>query len=657
MKTQPIRPARLQLDGDGVVRAPDFDDVYAPRAGAGEQARQVYLQGNGLPARWAGRHRFVVLETGFGLGNNFLATWQAWRDDPQRCERLVFVSIDRHPPTRDDLARVEAAASLGGPCALVAQLLSAWPPLTPNLHPLAFEQGRVRLLLGWGDVAQMLPQLALQFDALFLDGFAPARNPAMWDARLIKALGRRAAAGATVATWSAAPAVRDALASVGFDVKTAPGVGGRGEMTTGRFAPRFQARGALPGNTGASASTAEQRSAVVVGAGLAGAWVAHELAALGWQVTVLDRHSEPATETSGNPAGLFHGTVHEGDGSYSRLFRAAALLAQRRLQPWIDGGQVPGQVHGLLRLVRRPDTATSMNATLIAQGLPADYVQALSAAQARARAGVPLSHAAWWYPGGGWIAPPALVRHLLQTPGVRFMGGIDVAQLKRSHGGWQLLDPHQTVLAESAVVVLAHAAQALSLAGARGADAWPMQRIRGQVTVWRGVPGTVMPLAIPVAGDGYALPLPGGDMLCGATSSEGEDDDPVRDSDHLRNLERFERLTGLQGFSGPSVLKAGGLEGRVGWRLQAADRLPIVGPVPMAMVDWPAGRHDQVRLVPRLPGLHVATAFGARGLTLAPLAAAWLAALIDGEPLPLENDLAEAIDPARWQVRRVRREP
>ena len=60
----------------------------------------MFLGGNGLPQRWAGRERFVVLETGFGLGNNFLATWAAWRDDPQRCARLHFVSIERHPPTR-----------------------------------------------------------------------------------------------------------------------------------------------------------------------------------------------------------------------------------------------------------------------------------------------------------------------------------------------------------------------------------------------------------------------------------------------------------------------------------------------------------------------------------------------------------------------------
>jgi tRNA 5-methylaminomethyl-2-thiouridine biosynthesis bifunctional protein len=146
VKTQPIRPATIVF-GDGpqaVPSAPEFDDVYHPRIGALAQAQHVFLRGNGLPARWAGCHRFTLLETGFGLGNNFLATWQAWREDPARCSHLFYVAIDRHPPTAVDLARAHAGSALP---ALAAQLQQAWPALTPNLHPLEFEGGRVQLLL------------------------------------------------------------------------------------------------------------------------------------------------------------------------------------------------------------------------------------------------------------------------------------------------------------------------------------------------------------------------------------------------------------------------------------------------------------------------------------------------------------------------------
>ena len=92
----PLEPARLAFH-DGVPYAEAFGDVYHSAAGGPGQAEHVFLGGNGLPQRWAGRRRFVVLETGFGAGLNFLVTWRAWRRDPRRCERLHFVSVEKHP--------------------------------------------------------------------------------------------------------------------------------------------------------------------------------------------------------------------------------------------------------------------------------------------------------------------------------------------------------------------------------------------------------------------------------------------------------------------------------------------------------------------------------------------------------------------------------
>jgi tRNA U34 5-methylaminomethyl-2-thiouridine-forming methyltransferase MnmC len=190
MRTAPIVAARVAYDSDGTPLAPDDGDLYHPRHGALEQARHVFLGGNGLPARWRGRARFVILETGFGLGNNFLATWLAWRDDAQRCANLHFISIEARPPCAEDLAALPRDPAFAP---LATQLAAAWPPLTWNLHRLSFESGRVQLLLAFGDVSAWLPQIDAAVDAFFLDGFAPAKNPHMWEARLFKAMARIAA--------------------------------------------------------------------------------------------------------------------------------------------------------------------------------------------------------------------------------------------------------------------------------------------------------------------------------------------------------------------------------------------------------------------------------------------------------------------------------
>ncbi|HYE71387.1 MAG TPA: tRNA (5-methylaminomethyl-2-thiouridine)(34)-methyltransferase MnmD, partial [Aquabacterium sp.] len=238
MSFGPVAPGRLAFDEDGTPCSPDYGDVYHPRAGAWAQAEHVFLRGNGLPERWCGQRRFTVLETGFGLGNNFLATWQAWRVSPRRPARLDFVSIEKHPLSRDDLAHAHQGRHARDVRPLADALLEAWPPLTPDIHTLLFDDGRVRLLLVFADVAQALPELVAGVDAFYLDGFAPDRNPQMWDARVLSRLARLAAPGATVATWSVAHDVREGLSAAGFTVERAPGFGGKRGMTVGRFTPR-----------------------------------------------------------------------------------------------------------------------------------------------------------------------------------------------------------------------------------------------------------------------------------------------------------------------------------------------------------------------------------------------------------------------------------
>ncbi len=79
-----IRPVSLARDASGTPFSPEYGDRYHSREGALAQARHVFLGGNDLPARWRSARAFTVLETGFGLGTNFLATWAAWRADPSR---------------------------------------------------------------------------------------------------------------------------------------------------------------------------------------------------------------------------------------------------------------------------------------------------------------------------------------------------------------------------------------------------------------------------------------------------------------------------------------------------------------------------------------------------------------------------------------------
>ena len=213
-----------------------YGDVYHSSSGGHAQARHVFLAGNGLPERWQGAAQFTILETGFGLGVNFLATWLAWANDSRACQSLQFVSLEKHPFTAADLAIAHAAWPEFSE--LAAQLHEQWPPLTAGEHRLELAGGRLILRLVFDDAIAALEGMTGQevgADAFYLDGFSPAKNPELWSPVMCRLLARQAHPHATLATWSVAGSVRRALAAAGFSVEKSPGFASKRQMLTGVY--------------------------------------------------------------------------------------------------------------------------------------------------------------------------------------------------------------------------------------------------------------------------------------------------------------------------------------------------------------------------------------------------------------------------------------
>jgi tRNA 5-methylaminomethyl-2-thiouridine biosynthesis bifunctional protein len=123
------------------------------------------------------------------------------------------------------------------------------------------------------------------------------------------------------------------------------------------------------------------------------------------------------------------------------------------------------------------------------------------------------------------------------------------------------------------------------------------------------------------------LPAIDGVCVVGATYDIDDEDPSPRDESHESNLERLSRMIPCP------VLNR--LEGRVGFRAVTPDRLPVVG---------------------KLEGDSFgAFAYGSRGLVWATLAAELIAAELEGEPLPLEGTLVDAMSPGRFAERAARR--
>ncbi|RFU47399.1 bifunctional tRNA (5-methylaminomethyl-2-thiouridine)(34)-methyltransferase MnmD/FAD-dependent 5-carboxymethylaminomethyl-2-thiouridine(34) oxidoreductase MnmC [Paraburkholderia sp. DHOC27] len=649
--TDPLIPATLAFRDNGTPFSPRHDDIYHSAVGGLAQAQYVFLQGNGLPERWQNRRLFTVLETGFGMGINFLMTWAAWRADPARCERLHFVSTEKHPFSRVDLlAAYAAVVSDESISALAQSLADAWPMLVPGTHRLEFEGGRVTLTLAFGDVTQTLPTLWLRADAFYLDGFAPARNPEMWSPAIFKSLARLAGEGATFATYTSAGDVKRALTQNGFEFRKVEGFGWKRAMLCGYFAPRWRVRRHEP----PAPLAVQERHAVVIGAGLAGCALIERLAARGWRVTSLEKHAAVAQEASGNPAGVFHPMLSRDDSVASRITRAGFLYALQRWDALARSGhRLTRGAGGLLQLADNEDEAHLMAEALAKFGYPSDYVTSVEKAQAERLAGLTLAQSGWFFPHGGWIEPASLCAAQIAAAGetVERRFGVEVAKVERAGDEWNVLDADGATIVRAPVVIFANAHQAARIANLEFA---PTRSVRGQLTLLPT--GSVPSLGMPVIGEGYAVPLPDGVTLTGATYDLDDPEPSLQVAGHLENLERITRMlpTLANAFD---TQHAQALAGRVAFRCVTSDRLPMIG----ALADEAAAVCDADRLrgawpldLPRAPGLYGAFAYGSRGLVWANLGAELIAAQIEGEPWPIERDLAEDLDPARFLLRALR---
>ncbi|EON20501.1 FAD-dependent cmnm(5)s(2)U34 oxidoreductase [Cupriavidus necator] len=648
-----LEPAEPILSAEGIPYSPRYDDVYHSTEGGLAQAAHVFLGGNGLPQAWAGQRQFVIVETGFGLGLNFLATWQAWRADPQRCGTLHFVSIEKHPFTREGLAQLHAG--LDGLQPLAQALQAQWPLALPGLHRLAFDGGRVVLTLALGDIEQMLPRLAAGADAFYLDGFAPARNTEMWSPQVFRGLARLARPGARLATWAAAGFVRRGLKEVGFEVSRAPGFGGKWQMTVASFRPQWKARRHAPP---LPAQWAE-RHAIVIGAGLAGCAVTERLAARGWRVTLFDGHDGPARQTSAHRAAAMHAHLSADDSLLSRLSRTGNQYALRAWAELAEAGHAVGwHGCGVLQIGEDEAEGEAQRAALAAMRLPEGFVRWMSAEEAAAahHAGVP--RGGLWFPQGGWVAPPDICSAQLAQAGAAVTArfGCRVAAIARVDGQWQALGQDGEVLASAPVLVLANAHEAQQLLPQQH---WTMRRVRGQLTTLASAQVDALggwPDCV-VTGAGYLLPRTA-DGAGRVGSSYDADEGPLVEQPavHAANLARLAGMLPRQADAVAAIDPAT-LSGYVGVRTVTHNRLPLVGQVPdeaAALAQAASLRGAHLRDLPRMPGLYAALAYGSRGLTWAALGAELLASQIEGEPLPLESDLADAMDPARLLLRALR---
>jgi tRNA 5-methylaminomethyl-2-thiouridine biosynthesis bifunctional protein len=637
---------------DGQPYSTDFDDVYFSVNDGRSESEYVFLQQNDLSARFAAADRFVIAETGFGTGLNFALTLKLWQASAPEHAQLDYFAIDFAPLSPADIAR---AGSVWPDLEdYFTTILSDYPLPIAGRHLRSILGGRVRLHLVFMDVIEALQDETLAVDAWFLDGFSPAKNPQIWNQNVYELIAQNSAAGASLATYSAAGAVRRGLEAAGFGVEKRAGHGNKREMITALLvAPTVRIDSVAPWFR-LPAMRSKQKQGVVIGAGLAGLAVAWSLIQRGWSITLIDKHAEIAAEASGNPAGLVMPRLSVDNSVDARFYATAFLHAVSRLNELQTAhAALTGEHLWQSKGVHCVMPAARVERMLAKNHFHTDYLRHVEHESAQLQLApdsslLMLARAGW--------ASPALICAAMRNACGDSLDYVqaDISSLhQHADGRWQLKTDAGDALCETELLVLANGIQVSQYAQT---DWMPIASVRGQLTRLKLKAGAVAP-SHAYSAEHYLAPSLTNDEIyyCGASYHLNDDCAELRMSDQTSNLELVEQVY-PDVFDHPKELS-----GRVGFRAVSDDRMPVVGPVPdlawfeAEYADLQHGRPwHGYKAANYLTGLYVSAAHGSRGMTGCFLAAEMIAAQVEGTPLPVEQVIAAAVNPARFVIRRLK---
>ena len=616
---------------DAGVERTDVGDIYFSREDAVAESEYVFIHANDLPARFTTlkpTDRFTIAETGFGTGLNFFLAAQHFLKHAHAANtHLHFISFEKFPLAPDMLRRIHA--QWPEHAALRETLLAQYPLPVHGQHRLALHP-RITLSLILGDVNEQLPQHDFIADAWFLDGFAPAKNPDMWDAALMSDIAKHSTKNTSFATFTAAGHVKRGLADAGFNVRKMQGYGHKRDMLCGEFfspAPMIATRD-IPTPLETTPDTV-----TIIGAGIAGASIAYALALRGIKVRLYEKHGAPAMGASGNPMAVLFPQISRGWNTSSHFTMLAYAYMQRQIPSWRASGlAIETQKIGMLQMPRDAKDEEKLRNTAALLSLSPHIAHWCERAEASGHAGMPLSAGGLWFPDGAALSLGSLCAAWLNHPLITVHYNTPVHNIEPSHHGWKLYNAQQAVIDDAPILIVANGGDALQYAPLAHL---PIRTNRGQLSYLPQSALIQKPQSI-ICQRGYIVPHPEGGHMLGASYDKIEKSDTLRAQDHAENIAHMSAM-----FEGNMLSNAVTADisdtcgGRASLRTVSRDRAPLLG------------KAYDANGAP-LNGLYVSLAHGSRGALTAPLGAEHIADQITHMPSALPHAIQAMLCPSRF---------
>ena len=674
--------AQVHFNESGTPVADHFDDVYFSNDSGIDETQHVFVAGNDLAERWQQWRNptFVIAETGFGTGLNFLVAMRAFNEfraaNPDHpLKRLYFITTEKFPLPQQDMQRaLEAFPALKDEAQALASL---YPMGLEGCHRLHFDNHSTTLDLWIGDVHELLPQWHSPvnglIDAWFLDGFAPSKNPDMWTDALFSQMARLSKTGTTFGTFTAAGIVKRGLAGVGFTIKKRNGFGRKRDMLTGVFDQdheNVQHKLRLPAGPYyryVNGSLDKTSKVAVVGSGLAAATACLALVKRGICTTLYFDGDTLASGASGNPQGGFYPQLHSEASIASRIQAHSFLYARQAYDHTVEHAKVCGLADvahdfcGVIQLSFNDKVAERQNKLAAADVWPEALIKPVDSKEVSDIANLPLPYSGLYIGLGGWLSPPQLVTAMIEEalqsgkltlkPNHTYVSHEAVETTKQQvqiRFNLDSVESEEVITADHLILALGAGA-----VNASDFDSLSLRPVRGQV---EAIP-TQMPieqLNTVLCHKGYMTPVFEGRHALGSTYVKNDLSTDVRSDETEMNLATHE-----QALANTDIVQALQHDGkaRAATRLGSPDHQPVVGALhnfdSLKELYTMLGVGKPLTSAPVLPSSVVSTltCLGSRGLTTAPLMAEVLVSSLCKEPLPLSNDLLNAVNTSRFMTR------
>ena len=658
-----IQHAKIHFNQENTPVSDKFDDVYFSNQDGLAETHYVFLEGNQLWERWVNYQEahFVIAETGFGTGLNFFAVTTLFREFRQKhpdspLKRLYFISFEKYPLLLDALQQAHLAYPQFSH--LAQHLQQHWLNSIQGCYRFHFDE--TTLDLWFGDVAENLPQLGDymndKIDAWFLDGFAPSKNPDMWNEQLYQQMFRFTKPQGTFATFTAASAVRKGLENTGFNITKRKGFGKKRECLSGQKTYEKLTALSAPWFHSQPANLNEQDIAII-GGGIASLCAAISLLKRGAKITIYCEDEQTALNASGNKQGAFYPQLSDDNDRNIRFYIHAFAYGHQFLQ-WAIQHKIEFEHEFCgVALCAYSDKAESKLSKIAELNLPSDLYQSLSQSELSEKVGLPLPFGGGFIPQGAWLAPRQLVQHafaFLEKQGIQIKTSQKVTALSQTENGWQITTAENKTFCHEVVVL----ANGHKLTEFEQTQKLPLYPVRGQVSE---IPTSenLLKLKTVLCYDGYLTPVDQAKASHCIGASHVRDN-ATREFSLTEQQENQQKIQQNIPEDWTKEVDTSGNLARIGVRCSVRDLTPMMGAVPhfsAQQVQYQnlfnlRRRKQPIEQAENYSNLYLIGALGSRGLTSAPFLGETLASLIYGEPLPMSEDLIHNLMPNRSWVRR-----